>query len=38
MAREIQNGVLERFGVMLTPEPSFVGFERFAGGLPLFDD
>jgi UDP-N-acetylmuramate dehydrogenase len=38
LAREIQNRVFERFGVLLSPEPSFAGFNRFEQGLPLLDD
>jgi UDP-N-acetylmuramate dehydrogenase len=34
LARLIQQTVLERFGVELTPEPSFWGFSVFERGLP----
>ena len=34
VARRVRDGVLDRFGVRLHPEPSFWGFARLEGGLP----
>ena len=34
VARRVRDGVLDRFGVRLRPEPSFWGFPRLEHGLP----
>ncbi len=34
-ARQVVRTVEDRFGLRLQPEPQFLGFERFEGGLPV---